>query len=167
MPESVPDFTTVFDRLEEEQCRYVLIGGLAMIAHGSVRLTFDVDLSIARDRENVDRLVRALAPLNPRPRGFPDDLPFVWDSMALRGMTVSTLRTSAGDVDLLAAPEGIDSFDGLWSRSVEADVFGRKVRIASLDDLAAMKTAAGRPKDLEDLRAIALLRAEQGKSETP
>lgn len=75
MPESVPDFTTFFERLEAEDCRYVLIGGLAMIAHGSARLTFDLDLSIARDRDNVDRIVRALAPLLPRPRGFPDELP--------------------------------------------------------------------------------------------
>jgi hypothetical protein len=161
MPESVPDFTTFFERLQAEDCRYVLIGGLAMIAHGSARLTFDLDLSIARDGENVERLVRALAPLQPRPRGFPDELPFVWDSVALRGMTTATLRTTAGDIDLLAEPEGVDNFDGLWSRAVEGEVFGRTVRIASLEDLAGMKKAAGREKDLEDLRYISILLAQR------
>ena len=163
MPESVPDFTTLFSRLEFEGCRYVLIGGLAMIAHGSARVTFDMNVSFARDRENAARRARALAPLKPRPRGFPGDLPFVWDEAVVRAMSVATLRTTAGDLDLLAEPEGIDSFEGLWTRSMEGEIMGHKVRIASLDDLVRMKRAAGRPKDQDDLRTLGILVERRSK----
>src|SRR4051812_18887732 len=64
------------------------------------------------------------------------------DSKFLRSMTVSTLSTKGGDIDLLAEPEGIDHFEGLWSRAVEMDVFGKMIRVASLEDLVGMKKAA-------------------------
>lgn len=158
MPESVPDFTTFVEHLQAEGVRFVVIGGLAMIAHGSARLTFDMDISFSRSRENIDRLAKALAPLKPRPRGFPEELPFLWDAISLRSMTTSTLRTLAGDLDLLAEPEGIDGFEGLYERAVELEILGRKVKVASLDDLAAMKKAAGREKDFDHLRDIEALK---------
>lgn len=156
-PLSVPDFEKVFDRLLQEECRFVLIGGLAMIAHGSTRNTFDTDISIARNRENVARLTRALAPLKPRPRGFPADLPFVWDETFVRNMSIATLSTSAGALDWLSEPQGVDSFEGLFSRAVDGDVMGRRVKVASVQDLYAMKQAAGRPKDLEDIRYLEII----------
>lgn len=76
-------------------------------------------------------------------------------------MTTATLRTTVGDINLLAEPEGIDNFEGLWARAIEGDVFGRTVRIASLDDLAVMKRVAGREKDLEDLRYISILLSQR------
>ena len=160
MPESVPDFKTLLERFEAEEARVVLIGGLAMIAHGSTRVTFDMDVSFARDRENVGRIVRALAPLNPRPRGFPEDLPFVWSETTLRSLSTVTLRTTAGNLDLLAEPAGVESFEGLWTRAVDGDVAGRRAKVASIGDLDAMKRAAGRPKDIDDLHFIEAIREE-------
>ena len=129
-----------------------------MIAHGSTRNTFDIDVAIARDRDNAGRLVRALAPLNPRPRGFPSEIPFIWDESSVRSMTIATLTTSAGDLDILAEPEGVDDFEGLWQRAIESEITGHIVKIASIDDLVAMKQAANRDKDREDLRYLAIIR---------
>lgn len=158
---SVPDFEAVFDRLLAEDCRFVLIGGLAMIAHGSTRGTFDTDISIARDRDNAARLTRALAPLKPRPRGLPLELPFVWDEIMVRSMSIATLTTTAGNLDWLTEPEGVDSFEGLLGRAVDGNIIGRKVKVASEEDLYEMKKAAGRPKDLDDMRFLETLRRKR------
>jgi hypothetical protein len=56
-----------------------VVGGTAALAHGSARLTQDVDVVYDRSRDNLDRVVRALAPMTPYPRGAPPGLPFVWD----------------------------------------------------------------------------------------
>ncbi len=88
-----------------------------MIAHGSTRNTFDTDISIARGRENAVRIVRALAPLKPRPRDFPPDLPFVWDETTVRSMSIATLTTTAGYLDWLTEPEGVDPFAKGFSRA--------------------------------------------------
>ena len=156
----MPDFETIFDRLLIEECQFVLIGGLAMIAHGSRRATFDADISIARDRDNVSRITRALAPLQPRPRDFPPEVPFVWDETTVRNMSIATLSTTAGNLDWLTNPYGVDSFDGLMSRAIVKDIIGRKVKVASIADLEGMKRAASRPKDIEDLRYLEIIKRE-------
>ena len=79
-------------------------------------------------------------------------------------MTNMTLDTEAAPVDLLAEIPGIESFEALWNRSVETDIYGVMVRVASLDDLIAMKRAANRPKDqshLYELEAIKRLTDER------
>ncbi len=79
-------------------------------------------------------------------------------------MTNLTLQTDLGDFDILAEPEGIDNFEGLWERATYLPLFGLQVRVASLEDLIAMKRAANRPKDqlhvLELLEIQKLLREE-------
>lgn len=153
-----PDFRTVLAELTESGVRFVLIGGLAMVAHGSAHITGDLDIGYARDRANIEAVVRALSPLNPRLRGFPPELPFVWDVSSARAAANQTLLTDAADVDILGEIPGIDSFEGLWSRSVETELFGIKVRIAGLDDLIAMKQAAGRLKDQTHIMELLALK---------
>src|SRR5690242_4063521 len=80
---------------------FIVVGGAAAIAHGSTRLTLDLDIVYRRSRENLDRLVAALGPHAPYLRGIPPGLPFVWDRTTLdRGMNF-TLTTRLGDIDLL------------------------------------------------------------------
>lgn len=82
------------------------------------------------------------------------------DRRALRAGDVFTLSTRYGDLDLLAHPDpGLD-FDSLGSRAIAAEIFGMRVRVASLEDLIAMKRAAGRPKDLIELEVLGALREE-------
>jgi hypothetical protein len=57
---------------------FVVVGGLAGTIHGASRITFDLDICYARNPANLRRLTAALAPFNPRPRGFPEHLPFIW-----------------------------------------------------------------------------------------
>jgi predicted nucleotidyltransferase len=154
-----PDFHNVLAALSARQVRFVLIGGLALISHGSETFTRDLDLCYAREAKNLTALAEALAPLHPRLRGAPEGLPFVLDARTLRSGANFTLVTDAGDVDLLGDVEGARSFDALWERSIETELFGVRVHVASLDDLIAMKRAAGRAKDQPHLLELERLRS--------
>jgi hypothetical protein len=144
---------------------FVVIGGVAAILHGSARATFDLDVCFASDAENLGALGTTLTTLEARPRGVKEPVPFVPDAAALRRVEVLTLTTAAGDLDVLRAPSGAPRYDVLRAHADRYDVGGFEVRVASVEDLIAMKTAAGRAKDLgdiEELEAILRLRSEEG-----
>ncbi len=167
MPELLPDFVSVLLALEAARVRFVLIGGLAMVAHGSAHITEDIDICYARDGENLAALVAALKPSNPHLRGAPEGLPFLFDTRTFANAFNLTLTTDMGSVDLLAEVPGIGSFRELWVRSVILELEGTPVRVASLDDLIAMKEAAARLKDQShvlELRALRKLLAADGPS---
>lgn len=144
-------------RLVAGDVDFVVIGGVAAVAHGSASFTQDLDIAYASDEANLERLGRVLVALGARLRGVTDDVPFVPDGRTLRHIRVLTLETPEGLIDLLAEPDGSPAYDRLRERAVPEEVDGVIVHIASLDDLIAMKKAAGRPKDLvavEELEAI-------------
>lgn len=161
MPEPPLDFMALISDLTRNGVRFVLIGGLAMIAHGSAQSTQDVDFAYARDRENLVRLASTMSSVKPRLRGAPPDLPFVLDERTLKNTSNLTLETEVGPIDLLGEVAGVSSFEMLWERSSTIEVFGIPVHVASLDDLIAMKQAAGRPKDLNHLLELKALREQR------
>lgn len=159
----LPDFRprALLRRLVAGNVDFVVIGGIAAVAHGSASFTQDLDIAYAPDEENLDRLGRVLVDLEARLRGVTDDVPFIPDGRTLRHVRVLTLETAQGLIDLLAEPDGAPVYDRLREAATVEEVDGVEVRIASLDDLIAMKRAAGRPKDLvavEELEAIKRLR---------
>jgi len=149
VPEKSTDFRAAILRLAEADVRYVLIGGLAMIVRGASHITTDID--ICYDRTNVAPLLGVLNDSHARLRGEPADLPFILDSQTFKNVLNLTLDTDIGDMDLLAEPDGIDSFEGLWQRAEDMELYGVIVRVASIDDLISMKSAAGRQKDKQHL----------------
>lgn len=126
---------------------FVLIGGLAGIAHGSSYPTYDLDIMYSRDRENLDRLAALLRKLGATLRGSPPDLPFLIDADSLEEGGNFTFDTPHGALDILASPEGAPKYGDVKSAAGEIDFSGRRVLVASLDHLIAMKDAAGRDKD--------------------
>ena len=145
------NFEVVIQRLCDAGVQFVVIGGWAAIFHGSAHVTNDLDVCYSRDRENLRKLADALAPYRPRPRGFPDDLPFVWDATTLANGTVFTLTTDLGIIDLLAEVSGIGTYADVYAVSVELDAFDRRLRALDLPALIRSKKAAGREKDLSML----------------
>jgi hypothetical protein len=139
---------------------FVLIGGLAAQVHGSPSLTGDVDICFELDKDNLERLARALHALGSIRREMPPGVRAPLDARALRAGDEFTLTTRFGDLDLLAHPDpGLD-FETLVERSIRAEILGVQVRVAGLDDLMAMKRAAGRPKDRIELEILGALREE-------
>jgi predicted nucleotidyltransferase len=154
-------FARLVQVLQEQEVRFLVIGGLAMNAHGSDHHTRDIDVYYARDRGNLDALARAVAPLHPRLRGAEEGLPFRWDARTLAAGLNFTLVTDLGAVDFLGEVPGAASFEELWKRSVETELFGATVRVVSLDDLISMKRATGRDRDRDHLRELERLRSMQ------
>jgi Nucleotidyl transferase of unknown function (DUF2204) len=144
---------------------FVVIGGLAAVLHGSASFTEDVDVCFARDDANLRALGRALTDLEATLRGAADDVEFVPDERTLRGVHILTLDTAAGALDVQLEPDGAPPYEILRRRAERIDLGAFAVLIASIDDLIAMKRAAGRPKDIvvvEELETIRDLRSRGG-----
>jgi hypothetical protein len=152
----IVELAQLFPVLASAGVEYILVGGMAAFAHGSPRLTQDIEIVYRRSRENVARLTSALAPYHPYLRGAPEGLPFLWDAETLwRGLNF-TLTTDLGSIDLLGEIIGGGGYDNLLPDSSEVEAFGHRFRCLDLEKLIEVKRAAGRPKDLE---AIAELEA--------
>jgi hypothetical protein len=145
-------------RLVAGRVDFVVIGGLAVIAHGYPRITKDVDIVYARSPANLERLGSVLQDVRARLAGVDDGVPFVPDARSLQRTSILTLDSDEGLIDLLAEPAGAASYDELRARAEIADFGDVRVPIADLDDLIAMKRAAGRPQDLADLEALAVIK---------
>ncbi|MGO9272356.1 MAG: hypothetical protein ACLQOO_19360 [Terriglobia bacterium] len=136
----------------------VVIGGAAMWLRGSAYLTRDLDVCYGRSRENIQRLVTALAPFGPRLRGAPIDLPFRLDVPTVtRGLNF-TLTTELGDLDLLGEVAGIGTYHEALASSTVLEILGRLCPVLSLDGLIKTKRTAGRQKDLLVLPELEALR---------
>lgn len=138
--------------------KFVLIGALAMIAHGTNTLTQDADFAYAIESENLERLAAFLASIRARVLGRPANDGFVIDTGLLQRVRFLNLDTTLGKLDVLREIGGVDSFEGLWARAVPMDFGGFMVRVASIDDLIAMKRAANRPKDQNHLYELLALK---------
>jgi predicted nucleotidyltransferase len=156
-----PNFRGLLPLLLEHQVRFILIGGGAAMAHGSARLTHDVDVVYAREAQNLRQLTAALAPHHPYLRGAPPGLPFRWDEPTIRAGLNFTLTTSLGDLDLLGEVSGGGTYEQLLPFSEELEPFGVKCRVVTLDRLIQLKRAAGRPKDLEVIAELQALLEER------
>jgi predicted nucleotidyltransferase len=144
--------------LTEAGVEFIVIGGMAAAAHGSARSTLDLDVVYARDPENVRRLASALAPHKPYLRGAPPGLPFVFDEQTILHGLNFTLTTDIGDLDLLGEVVGGGTYAELLPHTIEMSAFGVRCRYVTLDALIMLKRAAGRPKDLEAIAELELIR---------
>lgn len=141
----------------------MVIGGIAATFQGSTTITRDFDICYSRDRTNLERLTSALRELNARLRGVDLDVPFQLDAASLRNGLNFTFKTKHGDFDCLGDPGGGFDYELLRRNADQMDVAGRKVMVASLDDLIAMKRAAGRNKDRIEVENLSALREVRDK----
>jgi predicted nucleotidyltransferase len=156
------DFAAALRALVGGGVKFILVGGAAATAHGAARLTQDLDVVYARDRENLARVASALAPYHPYLRGAPPGLPFRFDAVTLdRGLNF-TLTTALGDLDLLGEIVGGGGYEQLVSHSQPMNLFGVDCACLNLRKLIEVKRAAGRPKDLEAIAELEALLDERG-----
>jgi hypothetical protein len=155
-------------RLVDAQVEFVVVGGMSAVLHGAPITTADLDVCYRRTPENIARLARALAPLSPRLRGFPPDLPFVFDERSIQLGSNFTLEIGDESFDLLGVMSAIGGYEDIVGQVLELELDGHRVKVLSLEQLIATKTAAGRPKDLAVipvLRATMELQQKQGESD--
>lgn len=157
------DFGRVLRLMKESDVEFILIGGLAAMAHGSARATLDVDVVYCRSDDNIKRISQCLAPYHPYMRGAPPGLPFVLDSATIKSGLNFTLMTDVGFLDILGEVVGGGHYEQLLPYTEDVAVLGVNCRCVTLERLILLKRAAGRPKDLEALAELQALFAEQNK----
>jgi len=165
-----PDFGALLKALHDARARFVVVDGMAMVSHGSAFVTADLDVCYDRSPANLEALAQALAPLHPRLRGAPPELPFVLDARSLKAGLNFTLTTDAGDLDLLGELSGVGGYEAVAPNSQAFTLYGLEVRIMGLSDLIRAKEAAGREKDrlhLRELREILKRRPPSGGGAGP
>lgn len=150
------DLPRLFGTLRRHRVRYVLIGGLAALYHGSPFPTEDADIAPADDDDNLRNLTAALTELNARIRaeGEPDGVAFVCDAATLGRVQTWNLMTDAGDLDIAFRPSGTRGYPDLHTDASLADLYDVTVEVASLGDVIRSKQAANRPKDLRVLPTL-------------
>jgi predicted nucleotidyltransferase len=142
---------------------FVVVGGVAVILQASPRFTKDVDICYSPEPENLEALGSVLRKLDARLRGIDEDVPFVPDARTLRQMQILTLDSEEGNIDLLVNPSGSPPYPRLKANADVMDLGGIDVHVASIDDLLAMKRAAGRPQDLVDVESLEIARRRRGR----
>lgn len=141
-------FLQLIPRLREAGVEFVIIGGVAALAHGASRQTLDLDIAAPMALENLQKLVGAIQDLKPKFRMRPD-LPIVTpENHNLKGIKNLYLRTEIGPLDVLGFVEGVGDFTAVLAASIEMDLgeWG-KCRVLSLEGLLSAKRSAGREKD--------------------
>jgi hypothetical protein len=137
--------------------RYVVVGGLAVGAHGVVRATRDLDIVCARQPENMDRVAECLAAL-----GAEHPVEGTLSGASLSRPASFKLRTRHGEVQVLNRMPGIPPFDALEAERILVRISSDALApVCSLEHLRAMKRAAGRPRDLADLAELDELHADR------
>lgn len=154
---------SILAALEREGVRYVVIGGLAAVLQGSPVFTQDVDICPARDRENLERLARALRSIGARIRteGAPEGLPFACDPEFFERAEIVNLITPHGALDVSFMPSGTQGYADLIAKARTLEL-GAELQppVAALEDIIRSKEAANRPKDVAALPVLRTLLAE-------
>jgi hypothetical protein len=143
--------------LVEAHVEFVVVGGVAGGIHGSPFATNDLDVCYESRRANLARIVKAIQPWSPYPRGWETGLPFSFDAKTFRTTPIPTLRTSQGDLDLLDRVEGVGTYGHVWLSSEEFVAFGVRFRALTLDALIRARRASGQPKDLAQISTLEAL----------
>ena len=141
------DLEKAITSLAANSVDFVIVGGVAITLHSSGYITRDLDICYSRDKSNISRVVAALSQFDPRPRDWPNGLPFIFDQRTLRNGTNFTFETTIGDIDLLGEVKGVGTYRDARERSVSYLIYGVEVWAFDLNALIESKTAANRPKD--------------------
>lgn len=137
----------VYSSLHKHRVKYLTIGGIAAILHGVPRATFDLDILIESTPENAQRLLDALLDA-----GFGTASLVTAEQLLAHEITIFRDRVQ---IDVQTSTKGI-AFEEAWERREVMQYEQQEFHVLSRDDLIASKRAAGRPKDLEDVRLLEL-----------
>jgi hypothetical protein len=160
----VGEIEAILDALNRAHVRYLVVGGVAVVLHGYLRTTADLDLVIQLERENVRRAMSALSELQYRPRAPVPAEAFAEPSareqwIREKGLEVFSLWSPAHptlEIDIFVS-EPFD-FDAVYSRALRVPLEKTEAFVIALEDLIALKRQVGRPRDQEDVAALESLR---------
>ena len=150
----------VFEAFYREKVKYLVVGGLAVNLHGVPRITYDIDIIISTDRDNVLKINRTLRDLGyvPRLPVDPDDMAdekTLKDWVENRNMKAFSFyhkKENRKVVDIVLGHPF--DFTKAFQRSSIKKVDDIEIYVASIDDMISMKKLSNRPKDLSDIEML-------------
>ena len=157
------DFRKIFRELNDLGIDYLVVGGLAVNFHGVPRMTYDIDLMIFLQQDNINRLVTRLTEWGYRPKipVNPHDLAdetkrnsWIQDKH-MKALNFSSESLPIGEIDFV-----IDSpipYDTLKSRAISVELEGIIIPTISIHDLIELKLRAGRKQDLSDVEHLRVI----------
>ena len=155
-------FASMLSGLTKKKVRFVVVGGVAAAAHGSSRVTNDLDICYdAEAVANIAALASLLAGWRAYPRGIEEGLTrsFIMDDRTLCNAPILTLTTSEGDIDVMDRIAGVGPYDAVRQHSERISALGVRFRVLDLPSLIKAKRAAGRPRDFDHLPELEALLA--------
>src|SRR5689334_13928816 len=135
--------------LTKKKVRFVVVGGVAGVAHGSSRVTNDLDICYDTTDPNIRTLASLLASWEAYPRVVEKGLRFIMDDRTLRNAPIMTLTTTEGDLDVMDQVKGVGSYAAARKHSEKISALGVSFRVLDLPSLIKAKRAAGRPRDFD------------------
>ena len=157
------DFQTIFKELNEIGIDYLVVGGLAVNFHGIPRMTYDIDLMILLESENILKLVRKLTQWGYRPK-IPIDAKDLADETkrnswvrekGMKALNFYSETLPIGEIDIV-----IDSpipYKELKTRAIKIKLKDEKIPTVSIHDLIELKLRAGRKQDLADVEHLRII----------
>ena len=155
------DFLKLLEILNEHNVDFVVVGGLAAIAHGSSQVTQDIDICINMEPENMDKLKIALQELHPIHRIGNKQRPFIESGKALYSFKNIYLTTDYGQLDCLSEITGLGDYHKVLKNSFKLSIEGKEYNFLTLDALIDAKQAINRPKDQESIIILNALREKK------
>ena len=141
-----PDFKDFLELLNRLEVRYMVIGGWAVGLHGWPRATKDLDLWVAIDSANAEKIIQAL-------NEFPGPGPIASDFFSDEVKNIYFMGVPPNRIDLISAIDGLE-FEDCWPRAEVATYDGVEFPLISFGDLKEYKKASGRFRDLADLEDL-------------
>lgn len=152
---NTPGFDQILRHLTDADVRFVVVGGLALGAWGVVRGTKDVDIVVAPDPENLERIAEVAVGIHGHVQAGES---FLSSQLSLAARLATgeqvAIETNLGRLDVVQGLDGVPAYEELRERATETDVLGVTVAVCSVEDLKTMKRAAGRTRDLADLEDL-------------
>jgi predicted nucleotidyltransferase len=152
-PDRVFDAQEILRVLVGHQVEFLVVGAVAVQAHGYVRSTLDLDIVARPTTLNLSRLAEALSDLEAEPRNAGARMRLT-DPHWLKRAPVVALATRAGWFDLLNEEMTGRTYDDLQADALTIELGGLDIVVVGLRDLIRMKKTAGRPQDLADIEAL-------------
>jgi predicted nucleotidyltransferase len=160
---SEPRFDELLQKLVAANVNFVLIGGLAVNAWGVVRGTKDLDVVVDPDPDNLNRLALLAAETGGHVHTGEALLSSSFSiAAALHEGERVEIETILGPLDVVQGLPGVPGYTTLRARAKDVEIFGVAIPVCSLDDLLAMKRAAGRTRDLADLEDLGTAHGSHG-----
>jgi hypothetical protein len=151
-------------RLLDRQVPFVLIGGMAGVAHGSTLVTQDLDICIVANAASFLRIQAALEGFNPRVRSGAGWLPLNLSEDQASRLKNLNIMTDLGKLDCLGEVLGIGDYQSAFEQSIAIDFDGYPCRVLSIDALIRAKKAVGRPRDLMAVAELEAIQEKRGGS---